>query len=219
VSPARRPLSRPAPAHEPDLSVSYKRAIERAIRWAWAEVRARWPADVTSAREERITEHLQRVLNEFRPDGRPRAPGMALFDAVNRGAKVTSVDGAIEKAPDLVFRPPCPRGVANRSDWGWFVECKIIGGGDWVQKYVDFGVRRFASGAYAHRMPSAAMLAYVRDRSQPHATLVSRMGKSLCAGRTMDVAISRHRRHRLSPPCVDIEIMHIWLDAAGQDAA
>ncbi|MCC6873932.1 MAG: hypothetical protein IT378_06420 [Sandaracinaceae bacterium] len=78
---------------------------------------------------------------------------------------------------------------------------------------MELGVMRFADGAYAHRMPSAAMLAYVRDGSQPHTALTERLGKSLRAGPTDDVAMSRHRRGRLSPPCVDIEITHLWLDA------
>ena len=125
--------------------------------------------------EEKITEKLQRVLNEP-SNGRHRAaPGMRSFETVNRGAKVSAIDGRIELMPDLVFRPPVLHGVRNRSDWGFFVECKIVDGPKSIGLYCTEGVARFVNGEYCAWMPSGALLAYVRDGSQPFLALQSRL--------------------------------------------
>ena len=214
----RRRLSVRAPRtlHEPDLSESHKRAVERALRWAWSEVCRRWPRIVKAGSEEQITAKMQFVLNLHSADHRRCAPGLSCFETVNRGAKVQASDGRLEKMPDLVFRPPVPRGVRNRSEWGFFVECKIIGGTKTVALYCTEGVARFVSGEYSARMPSAGMVAYVRDGSRPFASLDSRMSAAFetqrHAGRTaVDASDSVHGRSRLATPCVDISLVHLWL--------
>ncbi len=199
--------------HEPDLSPRHKRAIERALRWAWVEVKSRWPEDVGIGPEERITEHLQRVLNDVGPDHRRRAPGLATFETIDRGGKVTTNDGRIEKAPDLVFRPPLPRGVQNRGDFGWFVECKVVGGGRVVALYLTEGVNRFVRAEYARRMPSGAMVAYVRDGAVPATSLAPHLPGAVRPGKSSDVVSSVHPRRSLAPPCVDIVLTHLWFDA------
>ena len=93
------------------------------------------------------------------------APGARLdFGLRDRGARGQSrtVDGRIQKKPDLTFRPPLYRAVTNATRWGWFVECKILDGQRSVRAYADHGIQRFALGEYAAWMQSGAMLGYVR---------------------------------------------------------
>ncbi len=200
---------------EPDVSDVHKRAVERALRWAWGEVHRRWPQVLRSGTEEQITTKMHRVLNEQSQGNRRAAPGLHSFETVSRGAKVESVDGRIELMPDLVFRPPLPPGVRNRSDWGYFVECKIVDGATSVGLYCSEGVVRFATAAYAAWMPSGGMLAYVRDGSRPFASLDVRFTGAFStrhhAQRSIDVSDSLHGRHALPQPCVDITLMHLWL--------
>jgi hypothetical protein len=213
----RRPLSVRAPEiiAEPDISDAHKRAVERALRWAWTEVLRRWPLLVQNEREEVVTEKVQRVLNEHSSDHRRCAPGLRSFETVNRGAKVSAVDHRIELMPDLVFRPPVPRGVRNRSDWGYYVECKIIEGTTSIGLYCTQGVARFVSGEYSARMPSGSMLAYVRDGSRPFQSLQPRLDGSYAtlnhAARGIDASESLHARGTLPCPCVDITLVHLWL--------
>ena len=148
-------------------------------------------------------------------NNRRAAPGLHSFETVNRGAKVESVDGRIELMPDLVFRPPLPPGVRNRTDWGYFVECKIVDGAKSVRLYCSEGIARFVDGEYAAWMPSAAMLAYVRDDSRPFASLKARLAAAFStrshAARSIDVSDSVHARGVLPVPCIDIMLSHLWL--------
>ncbi len=210
----------PPSISEPDISDAYKAAVEGALRWAWEQVRSRWPEVVTSGREEEITERMCRVLNEQGPDDRRLAPGLGSFETVVRGAKVLSADGRIEKAPDLVFRPVAISGVRYRDDWGVFVECKIIAPetNHSPKEYCQNGVARFAKGEYAPRMPSAAMLAYVRDGRRPHSALSPLLDSTYAtqshhAGAMDDTSKSQHGRGSLPQPCVNITLTHLWLDA------
>ncbi len=216
--PSRRALSMRLPhaEFEPDVSEVHKRAIERALRWAWAEVCRRWSSIVQNGTEEEITAKLQYVLNLHGDDYRRCAPGLRSFETVNRGAKVVTADGRIEKMPDLVFRPPVTHGVRNRSEWGFFVECKIIDGAATVALYCDQGIARFVRGEYCARMPSGGMVAYVRDRSAPYGALQTRLGKDLATRRhaaraASDMSDSLHGRGTLPTPCVDILLTHLWL--------
>lgn len=213
----RRRLSVRAPQiiSEPDISDTHKRAVERALRWAWREVGRRWPAILTTGTEEQITAKMHRVLNEHTTTNRRAAPGLHSFETVNRGSKVEAADGRIELMPDLVFRPPIPSGVRNRSDWGYFVECKIVDGAKSVGLYCTEGIARFATGEYAAWMPSGGMLGYVRDKSRPFASLQARLTTSHSTRthtqRSIDISDSRHARDRLPTPCVDIALVHLWL--------
>lgn len=212
-----RPLSVRSPRVqvEPDVSEVHKRAVERALRWAWQRVRQRWPKVQHQGSEEEITAKLHFVLNEHLADDSRAAPGLHSFETVGRGNKVESNDGRIELMPDLVFRPPVPRGVRNRTRWGYFVECKIVDGGRSVGLYCTEGIARFAEGAYSAWMASGGLLAYVRDESLPYPTLKNRlqeMNSTLShARRGADCSVSAHRRDQLSLPCVDIVLSHLWL--------
>lgn len=214
---SRRRLSVRVPqlVAELDISDVHKRAVERALRWAWLEVGKRWPNVLQTGTEEQITAKVQRVLNEQTATHRRAAPGLRSFETVNRGSKVESSDGRIELMPDLVFRPPIVPGVRDRSDWGYFVECKIIDGTKLAGLYCTEGVARFVRGEYAPRMPSGGMLAYVRDRSEPFATLQARFSTDFSTRthvqRTVDLSESVHARDALPTPCVAIALVHLWL--------
>jgi hypothetical protein len=213
-----RPLSVQLPRawSEPDVSPAHKRAIERALRWAWSELCHRWPQIVKTGTEEAITSKMQLMLNLHATDHRRCAPGLRSFETVNRGAKVVTADGRIEKMPDLVFRPPVSRGVRNRSEWGYFVECKIIDGSVTIRLYCKEGVTRFVNGEYCARMPSGGMLAYVRDASTPYISLQPHLEmafetQSHISREETDMSDSLHSRRGLSNPCVDIALTHLWL--------
>src|SRR5258706_2330280 len=173
--PERRRFGRPVEPqpNEPDIPQIYRGAIEDALRWAWTHACATYPEIVESGDEEHITNCLQTALNELGHDNRRLAPGLDLFDTVERGAKAVANDERIGKAPDLTFRPPRVNGVRNLGAWGLFVECKIIDAAAHhsPKVYCDDGVARFVAGEYAARMPSGMMLAYVRDNRLPHPTL------------------------------------------------
>lgn len=202
-------------ACEPDLNPAQRSTVVAALRWAWAEVCQAHPSVVATGDEETVTQHLQDALNSLDAKSKRRAPGLDLFETVNRGAKVTSVSGTNGKAPDLVFRPPRARGIQNLSHWGLFVECKII---DDVahhspKMYCDNGVARYARGEYAARMRSAMLVAYVRNGRQPHPTL-DRLLKGTYATlahvvRGPNESISTHDRAACG--CANIVLAHLWL--------
>lgn len=219
---SRRRLSVRAPLSfsEPDISPVYKAVIERALRWAWQQVCVHAPEVLRTGTEEQISDKLAEVLNEHHATNHRRlAPGLASFETVVRGGKSRNHLGKIEKAPDLVFRPPA-RGVRIRDDWGLFVECKIVDGNSSLAKYCSHGLAKFCEGEYAYRMPSAGMLGYVRDSTRPYNSLRARLTatyrtKSHFPGMTDDICSSQHARNSLSRPCVDIGITHLWLDVPG----
>jgi hypothetical protein len=196
----------------------YRRAIEYALRWAWMQVLSEHPEIIESGDEEHITNRLQTTLNEFGPDHKRLAPGLDLFDTVERGAKVVANDESLGKAPDLTFRPPPVHGVRNLGSWGLFVECKIIDGAanHSPRAYCEHGVARFVAGEYAARMSSGMMLAYVRDDRLPYPTLSPILAappyKTLSQESVAeDVSQSVHERTGLAPPCANIDLTHLWL--------
>lgn len=202
------------PLHEPDLSPEHKAAILAALRWAWAELQRDNADLVRHGDEESVTEALQLFLNDH-TGGMRRATWLRDFGTVSRSERQRTSGGGLNKQPDLTFRPPPYATVTNTTRWGWFVECKIVNGAATVTAYRDDGVRRFADGEYAAWMQSGAMLAYVRDGSQPTATLQptlhGRVGtQRFVAGPAPDLSESTHGRGTLAPPCVDVTLTHIW---------
>lgn len=203
------------PAHEPDLVPEHKEAIVAALQWAWSALAHRDPQVLRTGDEESITETLQELLNQQRA-GQRAATWIKDFETVTRGEQQRTADGRIQKKPDLIFRPPVYETVTNRTRWGWFVECKIIHGKASVRAYRDHGVFRFSSGEYAARMPSGAMLAYVRDGSTPMQALpkvlLGYVGtKGHRPGPSNDRSESSHDRSRLANPCVNVTLVHLWL--------
>ena len=206
---------------EPDVSAVHKNAVWQALRWAWEEVRSKHATLVANGREEEISERIQRFLNEHGANGARRVRALSGFETVVRGAKVVTADGRIEKAPDLVFRPIAARGVRNRGDWGFFVECKIIAidPAHSAKAYCDKGVVKFVLGEYCARMASGGMVAYVRDQRHPLATLAPILDATYRTlvvepGLDADTCHSEHERGRLPQRCVNIRITHVWLDAS-----
>lgn len=204
---------------EPDLSPAHKRAIEGALRWAWQQLIAANDATLRDGSEEAITTAIETQLGR-REHGCRVAPGLKDFDHPVRGAKQRTSDGRIEKQPDLTFRPPTSRypRMTNTICWGCFVECKLIEDGHGsrtVASYSDDGIRRFASGEYAARMPSGMMLAYVRSNREPIASLRPHLplhgATRITPGQTTDICATCHPRQTLAPPCVDVVLMHLWL--------
>lgn len=213
----RPPLSvAPAlPAHEPDLSPAHKEAIIEALRWAWQQLCSLNPKIARNGNEEEISERLEALLNERR-GGRRRAAWLDDFETVVRGASQRTADGRIQKKPDFTFRPIPYLSVTNASQWGWFVECKIIDGTSSIVVYRDHGMQRFCLGEYAAFMPSGVMLGYVRDRSLPGQALPQVLRgyagtKRHDAGPTPDRSESEHQRSALPNPCVDVCLVHLWL--------
>jgi hypothetical protein len=219
----RPPLSvAPAlPAHEPDLAPAHKEAILAALRWAWQQLWSQDPDVARRGHEEEISARLEALLNERR-SGRRLAPGLHDFETVVRGANQRTADGRIQKRPDLTFRPIPYASVIDATQWGWFVECKIIDGGASITLYRDHGMQRFGLGEYAALMPSGAMLGYVRDRSLPGDALPRALRghagtKRHDAGPTPDRSESEHVRSGLPHPCVDVRLVHLWLAAPGAE--
>lgn len=204
-----------APLHEPDLAPEHKNAILAALRWAWSELLRDHAEMARNGDEESVTERLQFILND-RTEGARRASWLRDFESVTRGENQRTADGRLQKKPDLTFRPPPNAKVVNATRWAWFVECKVIDGGASVTAYRDNGVRRFSDGEYAAWMKSGAMVAYVRDGSQPAATLEQslrgRVGtRRQVPGATPDQSESEHARGSLPNPCVDVTLTHLWL--------
>lgn len=209
-----RPIE--SPDHEPDLSDELKAAIVEALKEAWKRLRRQNLALLRCGEEEAITHALERILNEFEPStGRRVISQLELFESVGREASVTSAGGGYKKAPDLVFRPSSSVGVQFKSDWGFWVEAKIIDGHSHpLRLYVSEGVERFKSGQYAQRMPSSGMAAYVRDGSRPGNAFKQHDVVKFVPGAFADFGTSHHDRSRRSPPLVSIVLTHLWLDAA-----
>lgn len=214
---AAQPLSvaPTSPVHEPDLAPEHKAAIIAALRWAWAELGRDRSDLLQSGDEESVTEAIQALLNTY-DGGVRRASWIQDFGSVSRSEKQRTSDARLHKQPDLTFRPLPYANVTNSTRWGWFVECKIVDGSATVAAYRDNGVQRFTLGEYAAWMQSGAMLAYVRDGSQPLATLEpvlrGRVGtRRVGVGASQDLSESEHTRNTLKNPCVDVTLTHIWL--------
>lgn len=205
------------PAHEPDLSPEHKAAVLAALRWAWEGLSRREPELLRTAPEEDISTALQGILNEKR-NGRTVVPHLADFETVTRGENQVTSDGRNSKKPDLTFRPPTYRRVVDGTAWGWFVECKIVNGTSSVTLYINKGIHRFCVGEYGARMPSGAMLGYVRDGTTPATVLAAKLARHPATRATRaraaaDESDSDHPRGGLAQPCVDITLTHIWLCA------
>lgn len=198
------------PAHEPDLSQDLKDAVIAALREAWKELRATQLPLLRTGEEEAITHALERVLNEQDPStGQRKIRYLDVFETVAREASVSSASGGYKKAPDLVFRPTASSGVRNRSDWGYWVEAKLIDLTHGTSLYIKQGVERFIAGDYAPRMPSGAMTAYVRTKKTPAASLKKGLPAVFVQGPSTDIGTSSHQRASL----VTIVLTHLWLDA------
>jgi hypothetical protein len=202
------------------------------LAWAWRQLLADnsgTAPDPNTASEDEITEDLQRRLNESHR-GTPIVSRFAgsLLETIQRGGNYKNYAGtALNRQPDLTFRlVAMPSGVFNKTDWGLFVECKIIDGRHPVGRYVSNGVRRFVRGDYAWAMSTGLMLAYVRSKTTRAEALMPRLVRkryrtsSGPAPRPEPVSddgvhVSIHLRPLVHPPSAqplgDIELAHLWL--------
>ncbi len=216
---ARIPFSQPIgilPA-QPDISEPLRKAVIAALRWAWSRLRDETAVDPMNTEEEAITNEVENLLNQ-RSNGQRRASMLRLFGKVVRSGQQRASGASFRQSPDLTFQPKnTPREVTHQSDWGLFAECKIVEprSDHSPGVYCQDGVGRFADGRYAKCMASGVMVAYVRDGRRPFATLKPLLGNGTIRAHAEDVDIiyTLHDRSALEPPCVDIELTHVWLDA------
>lgn len=153
----------------PPFEPRYLRAIELALRTAWANLHkdAAKSRQLSTLKEERISHMLRDALNELRErkTSGVKDYNSLVFGRPHVGAEFVTQDDKIRK-PDIVFelcgwaRP----GVANSMKDGIFVECKILEHGSKknVAAYCNNGIHRFVEGSYAERMREGMMVAYVR---------------------------------------------------------
>lgn len=98
----RRRLSVRAPpiVSELDVSEAHKRAVERALRWAWREVGQRWPEIVKAGAEEQITAKMV-----FRPAATLHAPSTL----VSRCTRATRCHGHASISRSCICGCACNR--------------------------------------------------------------------------------------------------------------
>lgn len=221
----------------PPFEPRYLRAIELALRTAWANLHkdAVKCRQLSTLNEERISHMVRDALNKLREKRTGGVPdyNSLVFDRPQVGAEFVTQDGKIRK-PDIVFalcgwaRP----GVSNSMKDGIFVECKILEHGSKknVAAYCNAGIRRFVEGSYAERMREGMMLAYVRTSQVLPIDLVATLAdESMKRHLATDGALSPCGLTRVEPrvylsthrrdwPYVDrdgypgpIAIRHLWL--------
>ena len=149
--------------------------------------------------------------------------------------------GIAEPAPSRKCRGVATGGLASRlrtptagtqeaTNYALFVECKIVGGGFPVARYLAKGLLRFIDGDYAWAMSSGLMVAYARGGASVAKTLAGRLArryrtKAGPTPRLEDDGVlpksfvsvhSRPLRHPSSGQALgDIEVAHLWLPVAG----
>jgi len=152
----------------PSFDPRYLRAIELALRTAWANLHkdAEKSRQLSADDEVHISHMLREALNDLREKRMGGVEGYSslVFARPHVGAEFMTKDGKIKK-PDIVFdlcgwaRP----GVSNSMKDAIFVECKILEQGSKnITAYCKAGIHRFVEGSYAERMREGMMLAYVR---------------------------------------------------------
>lgn len=207
---------------QPPISDELRNAVIASLRWAWSQLRSDQKVEPMTSSEEQLTNAIEALLNEKR-DGHRRAKMLHLFGTVARSGQHRASGTSFRQSPDLKFQPRRePRDVTDMSAWGLFAECKIVSTerhhavDAW---YCRKGVAKFADGLYAPKMSAGLMVAYVRDGRTPHATLQPLLegafGNATLSAHEADANLltSCHDRSTLSPPCVGIELTHLWLDA------
>jgi hypothetical protein len=223
-----------------------KEAVEDAVREAWKRLPTeaqRRGIDLMEAGEVPITRLLRDELDKLRRDETEPVQGFTerAFQHIPEGEWVPECSDTpsdeSNKCPDLVFRPVIsPRGVIRTSTYGLFVECKIVHRSTdhhGIFDYCNKGLLRFTKGRYAWMMPSAMMIAYVRNGKDVPSFLTPYLSiqkyqedyevktlPTLRKGQELlkpPIYVSTHGRQSVkvrerSPG--DIEIAHLWLDVA-----
>jgi hypothetical protein len=150
----------------PPLTPELQRVIRAAVGVAWRVVLR----EIVEGRCDRtgevsITIALERALNHLLDEEPSFVPGFSasIFETLVRGGEVVNYNRtSVEKRPDLTFRPAghAPSGV-ERTQYGMFVECKLVDAKHSRRSYGDQGILRFVRGEYAWAMPHAMMIGYV----------------------------------------------------------
>lgn len=223
ISGARLPY--PAPP------LAFRIGVERALSWAWTML---WKAgasaiDPRRASEDEISELVQRKLNTL-VRGRPCVSEFtgSLLETVVRGGVYKNYCGtSLNRAPDLVFRPiVMPRAVQNATDYGLFVECKVVDSTHPASRYVSNGLMRFVRGDYAWAMSVGLMVGYVRGdipiekalkglSERKHHLKSPLFSRGDHDDGQPSASLSLHARPLVHPPTSqplgDIEVAHLWL--------
>jgi hypothetical protein len=210
---------------QPPISSDLRNAVIASIRWAWAQIRSDQQIKLMTVDEEQLTNKIEALLNEKR-GGQRRASMLRLFGRVERSGQHRASGTSFRQTPDLMFQPRKePREVTDLSAWGLFTECKVVSPKRnhavdvW---YCEQGVAKFADGRYAPKMSSGIMVAYVRDGRTPYSTLLPLLDDAFSTASVaphetdMNILTSHHDRTTLTPPCVAIELTHLWLDARSE---
>lgn len=208
------------------LSEAVRAVITRAILTAWEKVAREPCVETLPLQETWITAELQEELNRMLDLRQAAVPGFTagLFERVIRGGEIRSMDGALEKRPDLTFRIGlhAPEG-AESTYWGMFVECKPLDSTHSLKNYCDEGLVRFLDCRYAWAMPHGMMVAYMACKlTQTNLAdfLIANAAKYRTHGTPTvempsppEIARSNHQREwRGKPsPSGPIEITHLWL--------
>lgn len=207
-------------------------AAEAAICLAWARLKDKSDAAIRAKDEDKITNELLKELRYIRKNGDVARFTPEVFGMPTRDSKIESFDGdSIDQMPDITIYPANPREiVADDTQDALFYECKVLDRSRNLNQYRKDGIDRYLDGRYAWAMSHASMIAYVFERTNtcPVSSLRSYFKRRLngiyvaelvgCSEppikiteapgtNASDVALTRHKRKRLSP----IELRHLWL--------
>lgn len=210
------------------------KAVERALRMAWKELRASpavYGVQLATDNEIAISEGLLRVVDLLRDQGSIRAFTKD-FETPHSDGSLRNYNGKkLGKRPDLSFKlkvNPAPgiHGLQHRL----FVESKVLNGGEQnVGKYCSDGVARYIVGDYAWGMPHAIMLGYVKKPSyvlpasldrylnKNKGTYAVKGGSAVKCTYTTELPSAFHTTH--GRPWVfedgtspgNIQLIHLWL--------
>lgn len=160
---------RPGPQDQVSpVALSLLIVVENALSFAWRVLLsdvADGKFSLCSAKEDEITEQIQRILGELHAAEPMPIEGFSQF-SLGRDGKVRSYDGRrLDLQPDLTFYPL--RGsipTTNTIDAGIFVECKPVDSNHPVgSAYCKEGLARFIRGDYAWSVDRAVMVGYIRN--------------------------------------------------------
>lgn len=207
-------------------------AAEAAICLAWTRLKERSDAAIDAKDEDKITNQLLKELRYIRRNGDIASFSPEVFGMPTRDSKIESLDGqSIDQMPDITIYPTNPREiVTDETQDALFYECKVLDRSRNLNQYRKDGIERYLDGRYAWAMSHASMIAYVFERNNtcPVSSLQNYFKRRLkgvavaeligCseppvkissapAANAADVALTRHRRKKLSP----IDLRHLWL--------
>ena len=157
----------PAKRTYPRWSDAIVGVLEEAMYEAWDRVRMNYPALLTAANEDQITDQLKVELVAIRRSNTLEGFNCQVFGVPVRDGKLRSGSGhSIDMMPDLAFYLVGCRSDVDEDDHdAFFIECKVLDATKGLSLYDKNGLTRFMDGRYASRMPQAGMVAYALGKS------------------------------------------------------